>query len=42
METKALKTEGVERIKQEARNEKFKMPAFFKVLEINENVVSGD
>jgi hypothetical protein len=42
METKALKTEGVERIKQEARNEKFKLPAFFKVIETNENVESGD
>lgn len=32
METKALKTEGIERLKQEARDEKFKLPKFFKVV----------
>lgn len=36
METKALKTEGVEEIKQELRNEKFRLPAFFKVVETSE------
>ena len=35
METKALKTEGAERIKQEARDERFKLPEFFQVLETN-------
>lgn len=33
METKALKTEGVEKFKQEERNEKFKLPEFFIVDE---------
>lgn len=36
METKALKTEGVEEIKQELRNEKFRLPAFFKVVETSD------
>jgi len=31
METKKLKTEGAERIKQEERNEKFRLPAFFRI-----------
>lgn len=31
METKKLKTEGAERIKQEERNEKFGLPAFFRI-----------
>ncbi|KAL7024344.1 hypothetical protein ACKWTF_013001 [Chironomus riparius] len=31
METKKLKTEGAERIKQDERNEKFGLPAFFRI-----------
>lgn len=42
METKALKTEGVERILQDERNGKFQLPAFFKVIESNEDVREGD
>lgn len=38
METKALKTEGVERMKQEERDEKFKLPKF---LNVNEDVASA-
>lgn len=37
METKALKTEGTERMKQEARDEKFKLPMFFNVCDSDEN-----
>lgn len=42
METKALKTEGVERLKQEIRDEKYQLPKFFKVFESNENIEAGD
>ena len=42
METKALKTEGVERLQQEIRDKKFQLPTFFKVLETDENVQAGD
>lgn len=42
METKALKTEGVERLKQEIRDEKFQLPTFFKVFEADEDVEAGD
>lgn len=42
METKELKTKGVERIKQETRDEKYKLPTFFKVFETIENVEIGD
>lgn len=37
METKKLKTEGAERIKQEERNEKFGLPAFFRISHDDEN-----
>lgn len=42
METKALTTEGAEKIMQETRNEKFKLPSLFKVLEIDEADGSGE
>ena len=42
METKALKTEGAERIKDEARKEKFKLPAFFNISEAYGNVEAGE
>lgn len=42
METKALKTEGVERLKQEERNEKFKLPEFFNVDEKEKTMVLGE
>lgn len=45
METKALKTEGAERIKQRARDEKFKLPIFFNVCDsiVNEvEAAAGD
>lgn len=42
METKELKTDGVERIKQAARDKKFRLPTFFKVVETFENVEAGD
>lgn len=42
METKALRSEGVERMKQEMRDEKFQLPAFFKVLEKNKIAKTGD
>lgn len=42
METKALKTDGAERIVQEARNEKFKLPEFFKVSEESGAAETGE
>lgn len=42
METKELKSEGVERIKQAARDEKFQLPTLFKVGETIENIETGD
>lgn len=42
METKALRTEGADRIVQAARNEKFKLPPFFKVSTTDGAVEAGD
>lgn len=40
METKSLKTDGVERITNQIRNEKFKMPDFFKFSETSREVTA--
>lgn len=42
METKALKTDGVVRIKQNERDEKFKLPAFFNISGDSEYDKEGD
>lgn len=42
METKALKTVGAERIKQQERDDKFKLPAFFNILPDSEFDGEGD